>query len=1398
MSVCNVPQAKDILQKSLDKAEKLSERVSVTRDGEVLSETIRVAKEGLAMLAAKDFASIPEVDRSALIDNVAVITLREHLTDRFKAAIGPKAGSRSTQSEYILKSAKLVDGKITMVVSPEGKKSNWTFTFSPDSDYSDRSNATGNRLYIPGFSDTFRATSRVHQNAVQEIKAPEVTKAARDSLSATMAVLNDDNVDLSEVIGSAAESAEAAFDYEKASTVKDYTHGSVQDMKNLLADLHATSMSSVTSEMYDYYDKLLDKMYPKFFRDMSVYINENEDHAHGWVNIEKSSMVVNTTSKTDSFMSNSEAYMHETIHSMTMWAIRSNTTDGKKLQRRLSYLRGQAFKGVTWKSLVKANPNLTEEAAKGVISYIFDSAYSDDEFLAYALTNPTFMKALESVKLKDERSTGMFNSLLDFFSDLIDAVMGNYDFRNRNANIDVEIHSLAFKLAEINAKADETVAKGSVLQNIGSLVDSFEENFEEMIHKIPGVLKLDSVGTMPDVNSMSRVQKSLFFAKFFIKGIYNPNYRNVVGMFFTNIGIDANNSIREIGRSVLPKLDYDWVAEFHNLATNKLDLIRNTHVAIAAESVLNKFKTPPTEDQENALTNVLMESNASTLFQSKRNGGKGYSPAQLKKIFSDPTYRKKLIARRENTIRKEEKDRGNWLVGQAKGLGTFMTTGMGHLNQNQNSRGIVLGHNSNERFAFKKDLHEKIEELAALHALDKHNLTEVMQVSELLSKEKEAVHNIVNLYEAFKVQSQIEFEKNAAHTVEGYSQELFDNTIDVAIEPMSKRVELEKAGFKFVKTLENKDLVDAEPLGYFVSDSYHQAERLKGAVSLGNPSHRGMTLKDMRFKQFPERNKHAYAWFQNDKMRLDKKAIEIHDKLMSGADPDTIETGPMPVLDATGKIIDYRTMMGKADKFRYLGQDKKISAVLAKTSASLVDKMQRDAQNDKVLVDLKKDIADVYDNQSSEQNLREYTLISPESTDPELREMFYMLPRSFQEFARNREDKSLPVPSILMPQYFGYKHLRFTDIPGLKQLPTAIKRVINVFETYFLDMIKIAKSNILMKMPVVLVGNLVSNILYAVNTGMPVGEIAGAYMDSFRDVKKFMADHKELEAKKVELAALTQSYTTQRFSSTNKRNEFNDEVLSLKSQVARLQKEMDKSEVKELFDLGMYQSVIEDVNMNIVGESNKISEGMDKLLGRAPKLIKTPLQWAYLSKETAWYKVNQEILQLSDLVARDVMNRKQKLIEKAQADGDRDLPLEYREKVGVKRKKLSGTEREEFLRFAERSRHINLLTSFVNYNLPNGRGEEFLNRIGVLMFTKYVKRIQQVITESSIKHPIRTVLTLTAAAFMFDASMIQEQSLIAKGLDDNNFGIFGMIPYYSPLDNFLNVVTPAVVKLTPY
>jgi hypothetical protein len=350
-------------------------------------------------------------------------------------------------------------------------------------------------------------------------------------------------------------------------------------------------------------------------------------------------------------------------------------------------------------------------------------------------------------------------------------------------------------------------------------------------------------------------------------------------------------------------------------------------------------------------------------------------------------------------------------------------------------------------------------------------------------------------------------------------------------------------------------------------------------------------------------------------------------------------------------------------------------------------------------------------------------------------------------------------------------------------------------EQVWMDIVKIAKGNILLKMPAVLVVNVVSNILFAVSTGTSPLELVGQYIRSVRDVHKFMQTHKKLETAQVELAAFTQMYNTTKFPDRQARVEYNESVKRKKDVIARYAKEMEGSHVKELFDLGMYQAVIEDVNMYKLGETNSVVDAVDGVMGKFPSAIKTPLQMLYLSKETKWYQANQYILQMSDLVARDVMNRKQKAMEIRQANGKLALPYEYRKSIGKLDMKgpLKGAERDAFLEAAKKSRHINLLKYFINYNLPNGRGEEYLNRVGLLMFTKYVKRIQRVISDVSLKHPITGTATLLGAGLALDLEMIQDQSFIVKAGDD--YGVFGLTPIHSPAEVLMTVLNPPLINL---
>lgn len=1405
--ICDIVSTKEVLNNSLNRAKKLKEKMDVTRDGEYLDNTIEVTERALELLKSRSFDELRELANAELSVTAATAKLIEQVGGKFNAAIGKNPNEHSNRQPFVIKSAKHINSRQhgdMLEIKVVNEKGKWhTFTFKQGYSYSNPSSANSNIMFAPNFGIVVNSVINAAKGIDQAVNRSDRAKAANDGIAQARKVLNEAKT-TEELLRNSEKIPEAGFKYSRKSKRTDYKHGHVDHMRNVLADIHAIGGKPTSNEMYEYYDSLLANMHPHFFRDMNLFINEVEDDATGWVDTGKNNILLNVTSNTDSGMSNAEVYTHEVIHTMTHWALHSKTNKATELKARLDFLREKAYDAITWQDLMKADPKLSKKGAEARYDYIFNSKYSDDEFLAFALTNPAFMELLKDVKLKDEHKTGLFNTLVEFFKDLMNMFMGSYKFTNRNSNVYKEVVTLAAALGQINSKADtEIETNGNIFRSVGKSIDYLEGKFEEFVGEASDLLdKKGKMERLPD--NASFVQKVMFYTQFLVKSIYNPDYRNQAGRFLTNfagVGISAQSSVREIGRSILPGVHEHVTigAEFLDLQRSNVDRARNNRVTYVGQSVIENFKKTLLEDEEVALTRILLEANGHVLFKADKNGGNGYSIESITKLLGDKGYRERAIAQVKRRIERKNKARANWIIGQAEGLGILMATGQGHSAQNSNNLNIVKGYLSNERYSVDNELLSLVEELSALVAINHEGKDNQAIVSELLKTEEAGIKNIVNLYGSFVTDAKNTlFKGDESHILEGYIKELFDDNIETTYAVLSEREHLEAQGFELISTFESNDTSGAEAIGYFVSKAYTRPERLAGAIALGNPHSRGMTLKEARYAQFAGSKKHAHVWFEADKVKLDAEAIKINKMLEEGVPVSDIPQGAVPVLDAEGNAVDYRNMMSKRDKAKFLHQNRKVSDVLAKTLGSVVYKDARAKQNENVTNFIKQQIADIYDNPNSKDHELEFTLIGPTSTDPEIRKLYNQLPTVIQQIARDRADGVIPIPNMLMDTYFGYSHLRLTDAPGIKHLPESIKRIINMFEDVFIDLVKIAKGNILLKMPVVLGVNIVSNILFAVSTGTNPVDLVMDYAKSIKDVHRFMQRHKKLEKYNVELLALKNTYNTTKFKTSAELELYTSEVKRLENAIKRLEREMSDNPVKELFDLGMYQAVIEDVNMYKSNDSNNTVEFLDRMTNKLPSVVKTPVQWLYLSKDTAWYQANQYVLQMSDLVARDVMNRKQKRIEKEQANGDRPLPYEYRKatdqlKRNLKDNPFTEAERKQFFEMMEKNRHASLLKYFVNYNLPNGRGEEYLNRIGVLMFTKYIKRIQRVISETGIKHPINTLITLMGANMMLNLEMIQDSSFFVKAGDD--YGLYGITPIHTPYEILMTVFNPPLVNL---
>lgn len=1276
------------------------------------------------------------------------------------------------------------------------------FTFTRGADKA----VTGDtELRIPGVDKAFSKALREHDKVTNAMTSKEAEIAHRQNIA-----------DLKDLVGGRVlgSSREAKFDRKRFAERAGYVHGDVDNMKTLLDEMVAAGRVNLSEEQMAEYKGLLDGMHPSFFREMEVFINENGKTNAGWVDLGKNELYLQVNKRAIKGQTPAEVYMHEIIHTMTSFALRGHSTTLSRYKRELDRLMSTALENIKWQDLLPVDEkdanNVDKERAKATYDYVTSDENSRDEFLAYALTNPKLSSLLKDIPARNDlQGASVWKKMVNVFFRLMDIVLGNYEFRKQD-NVYEAVHQLAFKLAEVNSNVEQQNifqrASNALYDALNDTEGRISDVLEDMQEK---VFRPDDKIEIPE--DLNEIQKIVLFGKLIFKSISSPEYRKALGVYLDAMKIKPEGTVREFFRFFLTPDETAREVEFLDLKTNNIDMLRNTYASTAEKNIKDSFSRELDEGEEVAISKIVLDTNATGLMfgNPKAPGKKVYTNKKFREVLeSNEVLEKRLKTAKNRLYGLAGEKRKYWVVNQAMGLGYYMATHKGHINQLSNSSNIARGILSDERHKIDPELVEAINEVASLNAIKySNNLKQRKQVADLMRDEYTGMKYVFNAYENIKKESRSKlFDGGYIHAMDGYTKEIFDDAIDMQVRPISERAEMEKLGYRFEGRVAARNGVrDDVPVGRFVSDVSSKAERMRQAVSLGGLNARGTTLKESAYMQNPALGDEL---FRRNLAVVNKNRIDLDNAMKAGElDLTKVEFGMMPVTDLQGRVVDYRNMMDKKSKEEVLGMDSRMSVVLGRTASSIIDKNLREEQNENALELMKKDMkANWEGGLTGKDGLTPYRLIGPKATDKKMRELFYMLPRNIQEYVNSRADKTLAVRADLMNLYFGYKHMQLSSMKFVRELPNIIRRVIDMFEGVWIDLVKIVKTNILMKMPLILVSNIVSNILYAVNTFTSPTEIFGMYRESIKSVKAFMKAHKELVSLQTDLgndiASLRRSMTP------GARKKISLDIEKKQARIKQLEKQMSDSEVKELFDLGMYQAVIEDVNTNTMNDSNRITDGMDKLLNKAPVYVKTPLQWAYLSKETSWYKFNQEVLQLSDLVARDVMNRKQKQMEVRQANGEIALPREYRkyreeEMFGKKefprKKKLIGKEREEFFKLMKKARHEQLVDSFINYSRPNGAFEEYLNRIGLFMFTKYVKGIQRVILRTGAKYPLKTAMTLAGASAMLDVDNIQDQMFLAKAFGhDGDFGITNIFPVYSPFEHIMNVMTPAIVKEETY
>jgi hypothetical protein len=380
--------------------------------------------------------------------------------------------------------------------------------------------------------------------------------------------------------------------------------------------------------------------------------------------------------------------------------------------------------------------------------------------------------------------------------------------------------------------------------------------------------------------------------------------------------------------------------------------------------------------------------------------------------------------------------------------------------------------------------------------------------------------------------------------------------------------------------------------------------------------------------------------------------------------------------------------------------------------------------------------------------------------------------------------------------YFGYTQLSIMDFPGLKKVtPKVLEKIIRFAESIWMELAQIAKTNILMKMPAVTISNFVSNSIYLFMKGYDPYQVIKLQVDSFKAIKSYNRNTKRkqelLNLKRELVVGLNRENILAR-----RKAEIENQLVKITGELVAVEKGIKDSRIDELIQLGLDQTV-EDINTSGTGDNTKIGDFFDKRLEKLPSVARTGVDYLFLTKRTAPYRVVNEFLEITDLMARDIQNTMEKRTEEQQTRGDKKLPRWWIKQQGEgynAKKPLNADQKVKFLKEAKRIRQYDLVQDYINYPQPSSSFEEYLNKVNILMFTKYVKRIQRIIGKSASEGLIKLIIVLTLTGLVLPLPTIHDQSLFSKDWYSDSIGPGNIFPIYAPTDTIMNVITPSLLK----
>ena len=1135
-------------------------------------------------------------------------------------------------------------------------------------------------------------------------------------------------------------------------------HGNTKKMQKLLEQLNEVDANPVDAKYLEQLKELVGGMKSEFFTQMKTYIQTGAESV-GRITPDRISVQVSNVYKmAGNTMSAAEVYAHELVHAYTMFGLRDKERS-TKIRRELRYLRETLAKEVNWTVfLPKESVDYQREAenAKKMWKYVFENDTQEgiDEFIAHVLTNPMLSEKAKTVLVREEKvKNTLFDRLTELFGVILDLLRGRYDWSSRDKNVYEEVHALAHRLGEINNKA--LVARNEKQSATKQIVKWFNGVEKKVSDKLKETIA--GIADKAELSELPTNATNLQYAKWLVQNmavlITKPELRPTLETILTSLGMKPEGLVQNVLRDFREPDQLERWLDKMNMLAGRIDSARKAMIMAVAENVQKGFSRKLTTEEEELLTEVLVDNDVQSLLEE-------YTLEEIGQLLADEEKVYAEISKIKSKLKSVNPKMYNWFTNQARGLGYFMATGKANEAQSLNAQNIATGVLLVQQREATKEEIDLIDRLATLEALAYTDVYSRKKVAKLVEEEATGVLNVLETHKGFvEASKDTVFQESTTNMVKGYSREIFNDSVDIVVKPLSKKEDMLKQGYEIVREIAADEDLGLPKMAVYKAKTFNRQEYYRTATRLTAMSKRGTSLTEL--------TDYTKADMYANKMKVDTKKTKIAGKmLVQQVDVEKLATNRVPLLNDSGEIVDYRFMMSKRAKKEILEQDKAVSKVLGRSVANIADKVSTNEHNKKVLDIMLDEMQKNYiPGFLTGQDGHEYVEIGPDVRTKEGRELWRLMPKAMRlEIKQRTGHKLVAVRRDMLLHYFGFRHLTVANAGLVKQLPTALRTALKALEQLWQAVVSIAKVDILIRVPMVVIGNLVSNFMFGVMTGTGPIELAKMYVEQARNIREYMNKHKEY----TRLIAVKQAG-----------NVLKEDLSAL----PRLKADLEANPIHELMEAGIYESIVEDLSEEDAKTNNVIGKYLQEKTKNLPEGVKTTWNWLTLNEHTAWYKNMEMLLRMGDLLGQATENEKRKVVQKKELKKLREQLV----KDGLKGAALEQRMASENARL-DKERLEGISDDFIFYSKPSSAVEEYLNRMGVLMFTKYAKRIQRVISKTATDYPLRSMLVALADNSLFNDGLetIMDQSLVDRSW--YNFGV-------NPL-SLVERTVPIAVRMT--